>query len=623
MFARAHRVAVAAFIVGLTAAPPAGAGTVLSVEPVAPKLSTHEGTAAWSTYDASAGAWFLVTRTGGLLERAAVAPRSVPFDVDLGTDASGRVVAAYSRCRRDPAGAEVAGRGCDLYAYDLYSRRERRLAGPSTAAASEYMPSLADGRVAFGRVERGRTGVHVRPRKGPARRVRGGTQNGDDRTGLTGLDLYRDDLAFTWRTMGPAGPDQPYGASELRVDDLVGRTQTLVLRLANSSLNSGSVFSPTLLGRLVHYGLSWVSEGDTVLGAERTQGLRQGFRTSLPLPDRPAGVASTGGETYFVRCESEGPCSIVATETPAQGPSPDVMLAGAERPAPLSWRGGWVAYSEFDSSLPGFRLTLRSVEGRVLRPDVPVRAAPFDVDVGRGPRGELTAVYSRCRVEPRIDVIDTLPVPATGRGCDVYRYDTRSGRERRVRVAARPGRSEFLPALDGSRIVFAARSDRGPTALYTAGLAARTATEVRAGLGGVGPRSLDLRGRRIAVAWDDRLDDGRLRSRVRLLVLGGPTRTLASVTSRNGTRRHRSLGFNGDVLSWVGHQLPGLAPRVAVRHEVGSGRRRFFLLPDGTTAYVPWTIERGVPLPHVGAYGLTLSGGWSLRAALMLPELLR
>lgn len=618
---RLRRAVVAGFIVGLAATKAAHADTVLSVEPAAPKLSAHDGTAAWSTYDPSAGGWFLVTRTGGVLERALVAPRSVPFDVDLGTDARGRVVAAYSRCRRDPTGADVAGRGCDLYAYDLYTRRERRLTGPSTAAASEYMPSLADGRVAFGRVDGGRTAVYVRPRNGAARRVPGGTQNRDDRTGLTGLDLYRDRLALTWRTRGPAGAALPYGASELRVDDLLRGTQTLVMRLANSSLSSGDVFTPILAGRWVRYGFSWVSEGDTVLATEQTYDLNQAFRASTPMADRPAGVAWTGaGETYFVTCEPEGPCSVVTMETPPPGPDPDVRLASTERTTPLSWSGGWVAYSEFDSSLPGFRLTLRSAAGRVLRPDVPARTAPFDADLGRGPRGELTAVYSRCRVEPRIDRIDGLPVPATGRGCDVYRYDTRSGRERQVRVAARRGRSEFLPAIDGSRIVFAARSGRDPTALYMAG---RTATEVPAGLGGSAPRSLDLRGRRIAVAWDDRLDDGRLRSRVRLVVLGGPTRTLATVTSRNGTRRHRSLGFDGPVLSWVGHQIPGAGPRVAVRHDLGTGRRRLLLVPDGATAYVPWTIERGVSLPHVGAYGLRMGGAWSFRAAVMLPELLR
>jgi hypothetical protein len=69
--------------------PAAHADTVLSAEPSAPKISTAGGVAAWSTYDDAVGAWFLLTRKAAVVERAAVAPRSVPFDVDLGRDGDG------------------------------------------------------------------------------------------------------------------------------------------------------------------------------------------------------------------------------------------------------------------------------------------------------------------------------------------------------------------------------------------------------------------------------------------------------------------------------------------------------------------------------------------------------
>ena len=62
---------------------------------------------------------------------------------------------------------------------------------------------------------------------------------------------------------------------------------------------------------------------------------------------------------------------------------------------------------------------------------------------------------------------------------------------------------------------------------------------------------------------------------------------------------------------------------MAVRHDLNDGSRRILVLPDGATAYLPWTIELSVPLPYVGAYGRIVSGGWSLRTALILPELLR
>jgi hypothetical protein len=571
----------------------------LSVEPQPPKISAFDGTAAWSTYEN--GAWHLVARRTGVLERLPVAPRSVPFDVDVGTDASGRMVATYSRCRREPPFVPPQGRGCDLYAYDFFSRTERLLRGPSTDTASEYMPSMEGGRIAFGRVRNARTDVYV-----GARRVPGGTRNGDERTGLTGLDLRATHLAIAWRTFGPAGLPFPYGTAELRVNDLRTGAQTIVVRLVNSNLDTGSVVTPALLGRGVRYGMSWVSEGDTEISAEQAYDVRQGMRTSLTLPDGLAGVAENGsGETYFVRCDPDGgPCEVNVIWTPPLGTDPDVHLTRLELPTPLASSGRWVAYSGYDRAARVYRLTLRSSEGRVLRPDVRPRRVPFDVDLGRGPRDELTAVYSRCRTEPRRNG-EGMPIPSTGRGCEVYRYDTRSGRERKV-----PGASGFLPAVDGSRIVFARRAGRGSTELATA---SGRLTTLRGR-----PMAIDLHGRRVALA----VDRG-LRSQVLLAGPDGHARALATVTSRNGMRRLRAVAFNGDVLSWVGYHVPGLGPRAAIRRDLDTGAQRVFVLPDRATAYVPWIVRHNVPQPHVGVYGRTDSAGWALSAALMLPELLR
>ena len=336
-------------------------------------------------------------------------------------------------------------------------------------------------------------------------------------------------------------------------------------------------------------------------------------------------MAVSGRDTYYVRCNPESipppqRCDVAVRET-AAGPDPDLELARTARPTPVSWYRDWVAFSAYDASLPGYRLTLRSSDGQVLRPDVPARSVPFDVDLGHGPDAQLTAVYSRCRVEPRRKSGDELPLHATGRDCDVYRYDTHSRRETKVRVAAGREASEFLPTVDGSRIVFARRSGRGATKLYMAGLAGGPLTPLAGGPRGtdnrLGPRAVNLRGRRVALVWDHRLSDGRLRSEVRVDVLGGRNRTLASVTSRDGARRYREVGFDGNVLSWVGHRLPGLARTVAIRQQLPSGAQRVLVLPDSATVYVPWTnfIDE--------AYGRVDEDGWSLRAPLMLPELLR
>ena len=582
--------ALAAATLSATAA---HADTILSSEPTPPKISAAGGAAAWSTYDPAAGVWFLVTRQAGVVERAATAPRSVPFDVDLGRDASGRLVASYSRCDRDPDIAAPLGRGCDLYAYDLASRDERLLRGPSSDGASEYMPSMAAGRIAFGRVHerrRGpagvRTSVYVRSLgRGPARRLPGGTLNDDDRTGLTGLDLGARRLALAWRTAGPAGPGIPYGTAELRVDSLRGDEQTIVTRLVNTYLDYGGIVTPALSGSRVRYSLLWVNEGGTTIGDLAEYDLRRGTRSSLRLPDRTGGVAASGPDTYYVRCYPEWMmvpgCEVAVRET-AAGANPDFELAHSPRPTPLTWYRSWAAYSVYDGSR--YRLTLLSDEGATLQPAVKPRSVPFDADLGPGPSGALAAVYSRCRVEPRPD--------RAGRDCRVYRFDTATGRETRVRGT---GAEAFLPAIDGSAIAFARHDPRG-TSLYV--VRDGRATRLQEPMAGA-PRSLDLRGRRVAVVWDR---GGR--SRVRLLVRGRRTRVLGTATSG-------SAGFVGNVLTWIQRDA---GSTVAVRLNLETGARTVLALPETATAYLPW---------NAASYGAIEADGWRLRMPLMLPELVR
>jgi hypothetical protein len=224
---------------------------------------------------------------------------------------------------------------------------------------------------------------------------------------------------------------------------------------------------------------------------------------------------------------------------------------------------------------------------------------PFDADLGRGPGGALAVVYSRCRVEPRRD-LGGLRLPATGRGCRLYRFDTATGRETRVRGT---GAEAFLPAIDASAIAFARRGRRG-VGIYVMrdGTSRRLAGPRRST---PGPLTLDLRGHRVAVVWKDRN-----RTQVRLLVRGGRDRTVASAASA------RSAGFDGNVLSWVQSDDDRT---IAVRLDLGSKARRELVLPQSANVYVPWSTWHG----WSGSYGATGEGGWTLRTPLTLPELLR
>src|SRR5690349_13726855 len=95
--------------------------------PPAVKGPLRGGAIAWSA-PAAGGRWKLVIARGGVAADAAVRPASAAFDVDLGDDGHGHLIATYSRCSRPPRGLERP-RGCDVYRYDVTARRERRVPG--------------------------------------------------------------------------------------------------------------------------------------------------------------------------------------------------------------------------------------------------------------------------------------------------------------------------------------------------------------------------------------------------------------------------------------------------------------------------------------------------------------
>lgn len=121
-------------------------------------ISAYGGAVAWSSYDEPSKRYALVIRQGDVTRAAKVAAASRPFDVSLGPDVRGRVVALYTRCRS-------TGRGCDVYRYDLRARRERKLRSVSSPSLDEAWPAQWRDRVTFAR--RARThvidGFHHRP----------------------------------------------------------------------------------------------------------------------------------------------------------------------------------------------------------------------------------------------------------------------------------------------------------------------------------------------------------------------------------------------------------------------------------------------------------------------------
>lgn len=179
-----------------------------------PVIDAHGRGVAWSDYDAAIDAWRLVANVGGETQVLPIAPRPTPFDVDLGPDGRGGLVAVYSRCarglRRDIPTPQVfrAGRhGCDLYAYSFATGREREVAGASSRA-DEYWPAVWKGRIAFVRAYPSRRDpdktatpfLYLR-RDGRTRRLRLPSSVIEHATAnpmIEQLDLRRGTVAYAW-----------------------------------------------------------------------------------------------------------------------------------------------------------------------------------------------------------------------------------------------------------------------------------------------------------------------------------------------------------------------------------------------------------------------------------------
>jgi hypothetical protein len=218
----------------------AAADTVIAQERAPTKISAEINRVVWSSYDPATGDYHLMSKeTFGTPTRLPVAPRKVPFDVDLGYLGEGAEFAAYSRCKREPnivGGGSggllpdyATGRGCDIYLFDFSANKESRYATVSSGHASEFLPSLSPaGRIAFARVyerRRGRHGIvpYIYSSRGSSpHRIAGGPRGKTGLPGPTSLDLKGRLLAYGWdfstRNSGIA-------ASEARLATVSGRTR--------------------------------------------------------------------------------------------------------------------------------------------------------------------------------------------------------------------------------------------------------------------------------------------------------------------------------------------------------------------------------------------------------------
>jgi len=307
-----HARRVAALCLGVLAVLPAPAPhaeeRVVGRETRTTQVVTFRGTTLWSSY--RNGAYRLVLHRDGLTRALPAQPRPVPFDVDLGPDAQGRIDVVYSRCAEEATSSRVA-RGCDLFRYDLGSGRETRLRDTARRGHSETSPSIWRTRIAFARHRDPRDRrvpvldrLRARDRAGREWRIAGGTPAGASIADADGqahrLDLEGTRLAFDWtytadRCQTSSLDDEQEGfpsGSEVWFSRIGGRSR----RVASGCSDDGTyAYTPSLTdGLLVYTDAS--SERAQRVAVSPADGVRRG---SAPLP-RATVSASTHGDTTAI-----------------------------------------------------------------------------------------------------------------------------------------------------------------------------------------------------------------------------------------------------------------------------------------------------------------------------------
>ena len=208
------------------------ADEALTRDPTAANVSTHSGQPVWSRI-ARDGQARLVQRVRGRNRDLPVKPKAGLFDPDVGTTPRGNFTVVYTRC------AGLSGQGCDVWQYDGFDFKERKVKGASTATCSEFAPSVWLGSVAFARTGPGKCNGLFVVRRGKLRRI-------DNRVPAE-TDLRGGRVAYLFIPPGDTL------RSQIRVRTLRNKRSRVVVTGFAAEKESYAVSSPVLTGRYIHW----------------------------------------------------------------------------------------------------------------------------------------------------------------------------------------------------------------------------------------------------------------------------------------------------------------------------------------------------------------------------------
>jgi hypothetical protein len=284
---------IAGAVTLLALAPPApAADQALTRDPTAANVSTHSGQPVWSRVGKD-GQARLVQRLRGRNRDLPVRPKAGLFDPDVGTTPRGNLTVVYTRC------AGLSGQGCDIWQYDGFDLKERKVKGASTTTCSEFAPSVWLGSVAFARTGPGRCRGLFIVRRGKLRKV-------DNRVPAE-TDLRGGRVAYL--VIPPGNTFR----SQIRVRTLRHKRSRVVVTGFAAKGESYAVSSPVLTSRYIH----WLQE-DRVRNqffAGRGLAPRRSVLefTQRTFPPRVDSIAITRERFYY----TNGKGLYLATDPPA------------------------------------------------------------------------------------------------------------------------------------------------------------------------------------------------------------------------------------------------------------------------------------------------------------------
>ncbi len=291
-------------------------------------LAAYRDTVAWSAYDPATRQFTLMVLERGILRPAPVPTRSVLFDVDVGRSSTGGALVVYSRCAHESLRWRQVASGCDLYAFDPATDRERRIPVEPRSAEDSH-PVVSDGRVVFLRTLRGRDELYVaRVAGGRARPVPIAPPRAANQTyARSAKDLDGQRLAFVLAR----------GGQEVHLQHLDGSHWQRVARLSGGESGSafiGLSFDGATLGFARAYHGDWNAPGSALR-------FRSGRLETAPVPHSLMDFALAGGRTFWV--DAPVGCLARTGEDPPGCYSVERADALTFKPFGRGWGGPWGA----------------------------------------------------------------------------------------------------------------------------------------------------------------------------------------------------------------------------------------------------------------------------------------